>query len=143
MRGRALTPSRQARAQLAALLLTGMLTAAHAHEPQTDYNLHCMGCHTPDGSGIAGRVPPIRETLSAFSRTAQGRRFLVQVPGVAQAQLSDAELAQLLNWMIANLSAHKPRQFTPYGAREVARYRAQPLVQVSVERERLLQQMGR
>src|SRR5258706_15678133 len=90
---------------------------AAAFEPSVNYMLQCMGCHTPDGSGEPGRVPSIRETLVPLSRLAQGRQFLVQVPGAAQSTLSDAELAQLLNWMIQNLgTGSRPERFTRYTA---------------------------
>src|SRR5579859_646477 len=85
-----------------------------AYEPKTNYQLQCMGCHTPDGSGEPGRVPSIKETLAPFALSAAGRRFLIQVPGAAQSTLSDAELAALLNWMIPNLSAAKLTHFTRF-----------------------------
>jgi hypothetical protein len=114
---------------------------AIAFEPSVNYMLQCMGCHTADGSGEPGRVPSIRKTLTPFSALAEGRRFLVQVPGAAQCALSDAELAELLNWMIQNLSAGaRPERFTRFTAAEVARYRRTPLVQVRATRERLLTQ---
>jgi hypothetical protein len=116
---------------------------AGAFEPSVNYMLQCMGCHTPDGSGAAGRVPSIRSTLLPFSAVAAGRQFLVQVPGVSQSTLSNAELADLLNWMIENLS-NEPRgvgfkRFTPA---EVASYRRRPLVEVRATRERLLNATG-
>lgn len=112
---------------------------ALAYEPQTNYALQCMGCHTPDGTGLQGHVPSIRETLLPFANMADGRRFLVQVPGSAQSSLSDAELATLLNWMIQNLSAGKPpKPFTPFTTEEVRRYRTEALTQVRETRERLL-----
>jgi hypothetical protein len=100
-----------------------------------------MGCHTPDGSGEPGRVPSIRTTLVRFASSAAGRRFLVQVPGASQATLSDGELADLINWMIQNLSAAKPDHFTQFTAAEVASYRRTPLVEVQATRERLLRSL--
>ena len=112
---------------------------AVAFEPSVNYKLQCMGCHTPDGSGAAGRVPSIRSTLLPFSAVAAGRQFLVQVPGASQSTLSDAELADLLNWMIENLSS-EPRGvvFKRFTAAEVASYRRKTLVEVCTTRERLL-----
>jgi hypothetical protein len=60
---------------------------AAALEPSVNYMLQCMGCHTPDGSGASGRVPSIRATLLPFSAVAEGRQFLVQVPGASQSIL--------------------------------------------------------
>src|SRR6185437_14398471 len=110
--------------------------AAGAYEPRINYMLQCMGCHTPDGSGEPGRVPSVRDTLVAFAAAPDGRRFLVQVPGASQSTLSDAELAELLNWMIQNLDRARPapgsrsEPITSFTAAEVASYRRTPLVGV-------------
>jgi mono/diheme cytochrome c family protein len=112
--------------------------AAAAYEPQINYMLQCMGCHTPDGSGEPGRVPSLKSTLAPFAASAAGRRFIVQVPGASQSRLSDAELAQLLNWMIQNLSSAKPASFERFTAAEVSGYRRTPLVGVQAAREKLL-----
>jgi cytochrome c551/c552 len=110
---------------------------APAYEPAMNYTLQCMGCHTPDGAGVPDRVPSIRTTLLPFARLAAGRQFLVQVPGSAQSTLSNAELAELLNWMIDNLSAERG-DYQRFTEEEVARYRPQALVEVRATRERLL-----
>jgi hypothetical protein len=69
----------------------------------------------------------------------EGRRFLIQVPGSAQSRLSDADLAQVLNWMIDNLSAvPATRPVSRFTATEVAAYRHKPLVAVQTERRRLI-----
>ena len=114
-------------------------SVAWSYEPRVNYMLQCMGCHTPDGSGEPGRVPSIKDTLAPFALTPDGRRFLIQVPGASQSTLSDAELADLLNWMVQNLSVTKPARFTQFTAAEVARYRGAPLVDVQATRQRLLQ----
>jgi hypothetical protein len=117
--------------------------AAIAYEPRINYMLQCMGCHTPDGSGEPGRVPSIKETLVPFAAVPDGRRFLVQVPGASQSTLSDAELAELLNWMIANLSSARPARFESFTAAEVSGYRRTPLVGVQAARATLIQRLSR
>jgi hypothetical protein len=112
-----------------------------AYEPRTNYQLQCMGCHTPDGSGEPGRVPSIKDTLVPFARNPAGRRFLIQVPGASQSTLSDAELAELLNWMIQNLSISKPTDFTRFTETEVAGLRRTPLVDVQGTRRQLVQSL--
>jgi hypothetical protein len=98
-----------------------------------------MGCHLPDGSGAQGKVPSMRETLATLAASAAGRRYLVQVPGSAQSPLSDRELAQVLNWMVRNLSAQpQAADFADFTESEVARYRRFPLVEVHAMRARLL-----
>jgi hypothetical protein len=115
--------------------------AAAAYEPRINYMLQCMGCHTPDGSGEPGRVPAIKSTLAPLAGFAAGRRFLVQVPGSSQSRLTDAELADVLNWMIENLSVLKPARFKPFTEAEVADYRRTPLVEVRAAREKLMRSL--
>jgi hypothetical protein len=53
--------------------------------------------------------------------------------------LSDAELAEVLNWMIDNLSATaRPPQLRRFTGGEVAAYRRTPLVSVATVRARLV-----
>jgi hypothetical protein len=107
---------------------------------QANYMLNCMGCHLPDGTGAAGKVPSVRESLVPLARSAAGRRYVVQVPGASQSPLSDLELAQVLTWMVRNLSARAvPRDFADFTAAEVAGYRRPPLVNVRETRARLLE----
>jgi hypothetical protein len=47
-------------------------------------------------------VPAMRGVLGHFMRSEEGRAFLVQVPGVNNAGLSDAQIAELTNWLVAN-----------------------------------------
>ena len=121
---------------LLAALYTG---GVGAYEPHVNYMLHCMGCHTPDGRGEPGRVPSVRDTLIPLASKPAGRRFLIQVPGSAQSRLSDSDLAEVLNWMVDNLSAVSSKgPVQKFTAAEVAAYRHQPLVAVKEERRRLI-----
>jgi hypothetical protein len=123
----------------AAVLTLGPATPALAYEPRVNFQLQCMGCHHADGAGEEGRVPSVRRTLVPFSATADGRDFVMRVPGVAQAPLSDAEIAALLNWMARNLSdVPLPVGFMDYTAAEVGLARHRPLVAVREARNRLL-----
>lgn len=106
---------------------------------QANYMLNCMGCHLADGSGAAGKVPSVRDSLVILSGSSAGRRYLVQVPGASQSPLSDLELAQVLTWMVRNLSARSvPPDFMDFSAAEVAGYRRSPLVNVRETRAKLL-----
>src|SRR5438132_12528611 len=98
---------------------------------QANYMLNCMGCHLPDGSGAAGKVPSVRESLVTLSSSAAGRRILVQVPGASQSPLTDLELAQVLNWMVRKLSAPAvTAHFMDVTAATSASFRRPPLVTV-------------
>jgi mono/diheme cytochrome c family protein len=131
---------------LAASLLAACLLAAApaaAEAPRVLYLLHCQGCHLADGSGRPGEVPPLGPGLARFASVAAGRAYLVQVPGSAHAPLSDAELAAVLNWMIATFAPAPPAGApAAYDAAEVARYRATPLVDVAAARESLLRRLA-
>jgi mono/diheme cytochrome c family protein len=106
---------------------------------EVNYMLNCLGCHRADGSGARGKVPSLRESLVPLAMSPAGRRYLVQVPGVARSALSDQELAELLSWMVRNLSARPvPEGFAAFTTTEVARYRRTPLVDVRPMRARLL-----
>jgi mono/diheme cytochrome c family protein len=108
--------------------LSLMLSAsADSTAPRSEYEsyvLHCSGCHRLDGSGVTGVAPDLRE-IGVLVRSAAGRAYLGRVPGVAQAPVSDRELARLLNWVLTEI-AQTPLDL-PYSAEEVGALRAQPL----------------
>ncbi|MNY11169.1 Cytochrome c-552 precursor [compost metagenome] len=89
---------------------------------RADYVLQCAGCHRVDGRGSSRHgIPDFRNSVGAFVHLPAGREYLVRVPGAAQSQLSDAELAAVLNWLLdAFSSAQLPADFAPFGEQEVA-----------------------
>jgi cytochrome c553 len=132
-------PRLRALVATALALALGVASGAAAYQPRVNYQLQCMGCHHADGAGEQGRVPSLRRTLVQFSALAEGRDFVLRVPGVAQAPLSDAEIAALLNWMARNLSdVPLPAGFVDYSAGEVASARHRPLASVREVRGMLL-----
>jgi mono/diheme cytochrome c family protein len=120
------------RLALAALAATLCALPARAYGPATNYALHCQGCHLEDGSGLPGKIPPLDAGLAQLVRTPEGRAYLARVPGVANAPLGDADLAELLAWTLHRFAATELA--TPYTADEIARLRAQPLVEIPRER---------
>ena len=127
-----------------AIALVG-LTAASAPDPETlsprmNYILHCQGCHLPDGSGMKGKVPDMRGMLALFARLPEGRAYIGRVPGAANAHLSDAQLARLLNWLVPEMGPAEAGGFTPYSAEEVGKLRRNRLQEVRAVRQRLLAQ---
>jgi mono/diheme cytochrome c family protein len=129
---------------VAGILAVGPAALAHGYEPRVNFQLQCMGCHHADGAGEEGRVPSVRWTLVPFSAFTEGRDFVMRVPGVAQAPLTDAEVAALLNWMARNLSdVPLPAGFVDYTAAEVGSVRHRPLPAVRELRGRLLERISR
>ena len=102
--------------------------------------LQCQGCHRADGTATGDEVPAIAGQVSRFLHVEGGREFLVRGPGVASAPLGDADLAALVNWMLAEFDpGHLPESFTPYQSAEVAALRIRPLgPEVLSERKRLM-----
>jgi mono/diheme cytochrome c family protein len=121
-------------------LLMASLYAAATDPVQFDYMMNCQGCHLPDGAGFPARgVPVIAGNLGNFLRVDGGREFLVQVPGSAQSDLGDAQLAAVLNWMLTTFSAEQlPSDWQPYGAAEVHLLRQSPLIEVGSMRSHLM-----
>lgn len=91
-------------------------------DPGEDYLLHCSGCHGPDGRGVPGVVPSLHG-LGWLLGAPGGRDYLVRVPGVAQAPLSDERLARLLAWVLDRWSDAQAN----LSAEEIARLRREPL----------------
>lgn len=109
---------------LAALMF--FATPAQAEgDGQYLYILHCSGCHMRDGSGWAkGHVPRLSGVVGHFEKLPEGRKFILQVPGVMNSGLKDKDVAALMNWLVPNLAgASLAGPFTPYKPEEVAKAR--------------------
>jgi len=108
---------------------------------RSNFVLHCAGCHGLDGAGSkSGNVPDMRR-LGDFLRVPGGREFVIKVPGVMGSGLSDAQVAEVTNWMLATLArGSAPAGEPPFDAAEVTRARAQPLTDVAAARQRLVEQ---
>ncbi len=89
---------------------------------RADYVLQCAGCHRVDGRGSTPHgIPDFRNSVGAFTHVPAGREYLIRVPGAAYSQLSNAELANVLNWLLRTFSpAQLPADFSPYTESEVA-----------------------
>ena len=137
------------------LVLAFVLVAGFAHagdmpgvdnagRAQVNYMLNCQGCHGADGAGTAdGAVPTMKDFLGNFLSVAEGREFLIRVPGSANAALTDAALAEVLNWMLPRISPGQiPADFAPYTEAEVAKWRKEPLADVIGERAKLIARMA-
>jgi hypothetical protein len=105
------------------------------------WTLNCQGCHRPDGTGSAGTAPSLAGTVARFLSVPGGREYLGRVPGVATSPLSNADLSEVMNWMLWRFDKeHLPANFQPYTAAEVGQLRAAPLrLEASQMRAELLQ----
>jgi cytochrome c553 len=107
-----------------------------------NWTLNCQGCHRMDGTGSDTTAPSLAGTVAKFLWAQGGREYLIRVPGVATSALSDADLADVVNWMLWRFDKeHLPATFKPYTAAEIAPLRAQPLrLEASRMRSDLLRQ---
>lgn len=125
----------------AAALLAASATSS-AQPPRIQYMIHCLGCHTMDGRGVPGKVPNLRTEMPALLHVEGGREYMVQVPGSAQAPLSDAEVAAVLNFILDEFAeVDLPADFQPYTAEEVARLRPDAPVDITETRANLIERL--
>jgi hypothetical protein len=125
------------------LVLCGLLAASAAAEPPPRerelYLLHCSGCHGADGLGAAG-VAPSLHGLGWMLEVEGGRAYVAAVPGAAQAPISDAELAALLDHVFLTFSGVAPEPSFDVG--EVAGARRVPVRDPESARARLVARRG-
>lgn len=134
------------RVVIAASLLASTLAAAAQPgmvSPQRNYLQYCSGCHLPDGAGMPNKdIPPMKDKVGRFLEVPGGRNFIVQVPGVMNTPLNDAEVAALMNWILRGMAkSSTPPNTPPYTAEEVARLRATRPSDVPAVRRELVEKL--
>jgi mono/diheme cytochrome c family protein len=130
------------RLSLAAALAAAALAPALPAGPAQDYTLYCMGCHGAQAQGVPGKIPPLAGSLSLFMRSAEGRNYLLRVPGAANSALPDAQLAAVLNWLVERYPAAQGPQPRPFTTEEVARLRHLPLADVQATRREVVRSLA-
>ena len=128
-----------------ALFAFAFAASTGAESPAFNYALHCQGCHLEEGRGTHGSgIPPLAGSVGRFLRVPGGREYLTRVPGVTQAPLDDAALAELLSWVVRHFdAADAPDDFVTYTAEETARGRHSPLTDVEGMRRKLLEALAK
>ncbi len=81
--------------------LLGQLVFAQTLNARNNYILHCSGCHGGDGTGSRTGGVPSLSLVKSFTSDAQGRKYLMQVPGIAYSGLSHKEIAEVVNYVAA------------------------------------------
>ncbi|MFK7731426.1 MAG: cytochrome c [Pseudomonadales bacterium] len=129
---------------LIVLLFLPLNLQAEAEQDRAKFNyqLFCQGCHGPTGAGRKG-VPRMHSEMGVFLNSQAGREYLVQVPGAANAPISDAQLADVMNWTLNQFAGESlPAQWRKYTEQEVTEYRKQPLLEVLEYRKKLLAELS-
>jgi mono/diheme cytochrome c family protein len=95
---------------------------------ESTYLESCGGCHGIQGVSADGLVPPLKDRAGYFLCTEKGRGYIVQLPNVAFAKWSDAELADMMNFVVFRLGGNSaPESAKRYTPEEIRDLRAQPL----------------
>lgn len=122
-----------------------MPIAQAGYSTPINYQLQCAGCHLGDGTGSkANDTPKMKDFVGNFLKVEGGREFLVRVPGMSQSALNDAQLADLLNWLLREdgmAGKSMPAHYQPYSAEEVARLRKVSMLNLPDTRAHLIEQM--
>lgn len=114
-----------------------------AHPPPTnsarsDYVEYCAGCHGVNGSSAPAKVPQLKGRAGYFLCTPRGREYLIRLPNVARARVTDAQaLADLMNYIVFDLGqGSAPANAKRFDAQEVEQLRKHPLIRESLVQER-------
>ena len=79
--------------------------------------------------------------MAKFARTAEGRAYLMRIPGVTQSSLTPERVAEVLNWSLHEFNTRaEVAGIAPFTAAEIATARQQPLLEVVATRARLAAQ---
>ncbi len=131
-------------ALLGAFALAGAEAATAGESIAYLYRLHCSGCHGIEGAGSkVGRIPPFVGIVGHFASTPEGRLYLVRVPGVANAGLSDVDTARMLNYVLQTWgNAEMPRDAPEFTAEEVHGFRDAHVDDIVKLRQRLATELA-
>lgn len=105
------------------------LSATPVHmSPRAIYLGRCGGCHGVDGHSADGLVPDLKDNAGYFLCDDATRGYAARLPNVAFSQISDADMAAMLNYVMFDLGGKSaPSAAKPYTAAEVSLTRRQPL----------------
>lgn len=125
------------------LILALAAGLAGAQDGKAVYDANCAACHQPDGAGALGLAPPLAGTLGQRMAVPAGRQYVagIVISGLAGKleskgvvyegimpswpQLSDAELAAALNYVLNTFNAADlPAGHQPIAVDELAAPRA-------------------
>ncbi len=88
----------------------------------------CGGCHGIEGVSSREHIPVLKDAVGKFLCTPAGRRYIVQLPNVAFADVDDATLAELMNYVIFQIGGSSTPLYTkPFRTSEVGALRRRAL----------------
>jgi len=100
---------------------------------QTQYIELCSGCHGVRGRSVPTAVPTLWGRVGYFLCDKNSRAYLGRLPNIALAPINDADLADLVNFVVFSLgNGSAPKGARPYTAEEIGKLRAEPLSSVAL-----------
>lgn len=112
---------------------------------QSTYLERCGGCHGIQGHSAPREVPTLRGQVGYFLCRPEARAYLIRLPSVATAPLSDQELADLMNFVVFDLGGASGlgSAYEKYTDAEVRALRVRPLKDVALAnyRARLVEKL--
>ncbi|WP_224701172.1 c-type cytochrome [Devosia aquimaris] len=114
---------------LAIVLLAALPAHAAERGAKVNFVLKCAGCHLNDGTGMpASGIPDFVGKVGVFAAVPEGRAYLLHVPGVIGSSLSDAQIADVLNYIMDTWAGESlPADYVPFDAAEVRDLRLQDI----------------
>lgn len=92
-----------------------------AYSARANYVLRCSGCHGLDGhQREKGGIPALKDSVGVFTSDPDGRTYLLKVPGVRNSNLSPADTAAVLNYVMTTFAGESlPADAPAFTADEV------------------------
>lgn len=93
------------------------------------YLLFCGGCHGVNGMGdITADIPAMPPKVGAFMHDPEGGLYLLNVGGVMSAGITDADAAEIMNYILVQFGKETlPADWKPFVAEDVTKLRAKHL----------------
>lgn len=122
------------------LSLAAPVLSAQEYSAAVNYQLRCAGCHGQDGRGVPeGGIPPFPGYVDGFFSSKNSRLYLMHVPGVNGASLTDREIAAVMNYVGERWG--EPGARKPFTTEEVTSLRAEPVENVVVLRRQVTEEL--
>lgn len=123
------------------LSVAASVLSAQERSAPVNYQLRCAGCHGQDGMGVpAGGIPPFPGFVDGFFTTETSRLYLMHVPGINGASLTDGEIAAVMNYVGDRWG--EPGARKPFTREEVTAMRAIPVENVVVLRRQVTRELN-
>ena len=124
------------------VIMAGIILSAAVPAQAADarylYRLHCSGCHGLEGGGHpeAG-VPFLGNSIARIVSHPDGKRYLMSVPGVRNSFATDAELSEILEYVVNVLGKERNEPELQISEQEIGLLRAATLESAPAIRRRI------